>query len=110
MGWKAWEHPVPLLLQSCSRSAPPLSATSVTQPDGDGKPEMGIFETQTSAGRIFALILIPAIQNDKRYPVFKLMSIEYLRCFAWASFEKSMTLPLPLLPHLVIREGFSRKS
>ena len=61
MGWKAWEHPVPLLLQSCSRSAPPLSATSVTQPDGDGKPEMGIF--QTSAGTIFAQLLFPAIQT-----------------------------------------------
>ena len=71
MGWKAWEQPAPLLLQSCSRSAPPLSATSVTQPDGDGKPEMGIFQTQTSAGRIFALILISAIRNDKIYPVFK---------------------------------------
>ena len=101
---------MPLLLQSCSRSAPPLSATSVTQPDGDGKPEMGIFQTQTSAGRIFALILIIAIQIDKRYHVFKYLTAIFLllcRCFAY---RQALILPLPLLPHLVFREGFSRKS
>ena len=50
---------------------------------------------------------------DKIYPIFKYLRAIFLllwKCFAKAIFEKSMTLPLTLLPHLVFREGFSRKS
>ena len=83
-----------LLLQSCSRSAPPLSATSVTQPvDGDGNPEMGIF--QTNASTIFAQLLFPDIQIDKDIPF---PSVEDVFWLINNKLEYLFTHPPPPLP------------